>query len=220
MTKEELIDKYRDINTDYDWWDCTESDLKDDLAEQGFRMSAMFFSGFSSQGDGACFTGHMSDWKKFCEKVPQFVTDFPNTAIFLQDEGGNYTITHTGRYYHRYSTSHDYEADVESQVELLSLVTDAIPQDDIEADMRLAIYKAALEEGDVGDWLKDYFRDMMSDLYDRLEQEYEYQTSDEAVWETIQANELDSELEEDDADEDSNESNSTCLVDGQSITAA
>ena len=201
MTKKELIEKYRDINTDHDWWDCTEEDLKHDLAEQGFGMSAMYFSGFWSQGDGACFTGHITDWKKFCEKVPQFVQDFPNTAIFLQDEGGNYTITHNGHYYHQYSTRHEYEADVESQVELLSLVTDAIPQDDIEADMRLAIYKAALEEGDVGDWLKDYFRGLMHDLYRTLEEEYNYQTSDEGVWETIQANELDSELEEDDADE-------------------
>ena len=211
MTKDELIDKYRDINVDDDYWyECIKDNLNGDLEEQGFRLDQMYFSGFWSQGDGACFTGRMVDWKKFCEKVPQFVQDFPNTAIFLQDEGGNYTITHTGRYYHQYSTSHDYEADVASQAELLSLVTDAIPQDDIEADMRLAIYKAAMQEGDVGDWLKDYFRGLMRDLYRTLEEEYNHLTSDEVVWETIQANELDSELEEEDADE----------VDGDTARAA
>jgi len=157
----------------------------------------MYFSGFWSQGDGACFTGHITDWAKFCEKVPQFVQDFPNTAIFLQDEGGNYTITHSDRYYHEYSTSHEYEAGVEYAVEAL----DEHESEDHEADMRLAIYKAALEEGDVGDWLKDYFRGLMADLYSTLGKKHDYFTSDEVVWETIEANELDKELDEEDEDD-------------------
>jgi hypothetical protein len=202
MVKDELIDKYRDINVGDDYWyECIKDDLNGDLELQGFRLDQMYFSGFSSQGDGACFTGRMVDWKAFCAKVPQFVADFPNTAIFLQDEGGSYTITHSGRYYHQYSTNHEYDADIENQVDLLSLVTDALPQDGIEADMRLAIYKAALEEGDVGDWLKDYFRGLMADLYSTLGKKHDYFTSDEVVWETIEANELDKELDEEDEDD-------------------
>jgi hypothetical protein len=194
MTKEELIYKYRDINVHENWWDCEEENLKEDLETQGFFLSGMYFSGFWSQGDGACFTGHVTDWVKFCERVPQFVNNFPNTAIFLQDEGGRFTITHTGNYYHPYSTSHEYEADVESEVDLLMMTLDVIDTG-IEDSMRLAIYKDAMEEGDVGYWLKEYFRDLMEDLYQRLKKEYDYLTSDEAVWESIQANELDEEQE-------------------------
>lgn len=206
MTKEELIDKYRDINTDHDWWDCIESDLKDDLEAQGFRMDQMYFSGFWSQGDGACFTGRMVDWKAFCAKVPQFVADFPNTAIFLQDEGGSYTITHSGRYYHQYSTTHDYDADnygssIETEVDRLALMVDALPEDSIEAAMRLAIYEAALLEDGVETWLEEYFRGLMADLYKTLMEEYDYRTSDEAVWETIVANEMDDELNKEDEDD-------------------
>lgn len=40
----------------------------------------------------------------------------------------------------------------------------------------------------------------MKDLYRTLEKEYEYYTSDEAVWVTIQANELDDELNEEEED--------------------
>lgn len=205
MTKDELIDKYRTINTDYDWWECIESDLTKDLEEHGFRLDDMYVSGFWSQGDGACFTGRIVDWKAFCTKVPQFVDDFPNTAIFLQDEGASYVITHSGRYSHAMSTSHEYDGDnygssIETEVDLLEIVTDVTPEASIEADMRLAIYKAALREDGVETWLTEYFRGLMKDLYRTLEKEYEYYTSDEAVWVTIQANELDDELNEEEED--------------------
>ncbi|MEI2419292.1 hypothetical protein V6O07_03390, partial [Arthrospira platensis SPKY2] len=52
-------------------------------------------------------------------------------------------------------------------------------------DKQLENESAELEEA-----VTDQFRAYMRDLYRRLEAEYEYQTSDEAVWETIDANEL------------------------------
>jgi hypothetical protein len=217
MTKKDLIEKYRDINVHENWWDCEEENLKQDLAEQGFRLSGMYFSGFWSQGDGACFTGRITDWAKFCEKVPEFVQNFPNTAIFLQDEGGEFTIAHTGRYYHPYSTSHDYNAAIADEVELLSIIDDAMPEDGIESVMRLAMYRDALEEGDVGDWLKDHFRDMMHDLYRTLEEEYNHLTSDEVVWETILANEWNNDPEEDDANECDKQENGDFKYVGGSI---
>jgi|WetSurMetagenome_2_1015567.scaffolds.fasta_scaffold53616_6 hypothetical protein len=200
MTKEELIEKYRDINVDggFDWWECIEFDLQEYLDEQGFRLDQMSFSGFWSQGDGACFTGHVHDWSKFCDKVPQFVADFPNTAIFLQDEGGSYTITHRDRYYHAMSTSHELQdADIEWVTD--SIETDIANErgDMAELPMRLAIYKAAMQEEGVEQWLTEYFRGLMKDLYRNLEAEYEHLTSDEVVWDTIVANELNKEVGDD-----------------------
>jgi len=194
MTKDKLIDKYRDINTDYEWWDCTESDLVDDLTEIGFSMDQMYFSGFCSQGDGACFTGVMREWGKFVEKTPSFVEAFPNTANFLALEGGEYTISHRDRYCHEYSTSHEYRADIEDEIEALELVADGDALD----YMKLATYKAAMrEDGDsVEKWLTEHFRDKMRMLYKTLEAEYNYLTSDETVWETLEANDMTEELDD------------------------
>ena len=53
-----LLEKYRYINVEFDkWWDCVESDFKEDMLLVGIDVDRIFFSGFSSQGDGACFVG-------------------------------------------------------------------------------------------------------------------------------------------------------------------
>lgn len=196
MTKDELIEKYRYMNVDggYDWWESIEEDLRSDMDAIGFTVDKMYFSGFWSQGDGACFTGGMHNWKLFCDKVPEFVRDFPNYSVYLRDEGGSYVIQHHGRYYHENCTNHTYSDELEYGLDQLD--DNDIDDMDPEALMRYGMYKQAMSEGDVGAWLKDYFEDKMRELYRDLEEEYDYLTSDEAVWETIQANELDKELEE------------------------
>lgn len=190
--REKLIKKHRDINVDYEWYDCTEGDLKDDMEERGFLVERMHFSGFWSQGDGACFEGWMQDWKKFCAKVPEFVRDFPYLSVYLQDESGNYKVTQSGGYYHGNCTYHEYDSDLEGEIEQLD-------SDDPEQMMRYGLYsKALIEEADVFEWLKEYFKTEMRSLYKRLEEEYEYLTSDEAVWDSIEANDLDKEMEDED----------------------
>jgi hypothetical protein len=42
----------------------------------------------------------------------------------------------------------------------------------------------------------EQWRTYMRELYRKLEAEHEYDTSDEAVWETITANELDTDAED------------------------
>ena len=62
--KEEAREWYRDGQLDYDWWDSVyeQADtaakhLGIDIDRKGKRTPAIYFSGFSSQGDGACFEG-------------------------------------------------------------------------------------------------------------------------------------------------------------------
>jgi len=64
--KDKVLEKHRDINTNYDWWDCTYDMWKDDLHELGFYETDISFSGFCSQGDGASFTGRVDvyNWIK------------------------------------------------------------------------------------------------------------------------------------------------------------
>ena len=67
---------YRSGALDYEWWDAVYDDavqcaalLGIDVATRGDRRTqpAIFFSGFNSQGDGACFDGMLS-WKA-CSKA-------------------------------------------------------------------------------------------------------------------------------------------------------
>ena len=56
--KEVARDEYRENGLDYDWYDCTLSDAKEIASFMGIEIEDIYFSGFSSQGDGACFTGY------------------------------------------------------------------------------------------------------------------------------------------------------------------
>lgn len=54
--KTEVIDKLRNINTDFEWFDFIKEDFHEKLKKLGFYNIKSEFSGFSSQGDGASFT--------------------------------------------------------------------------------------------------------------------------------------------------------------------
>lgn len=53
---ERAKDWFRDMPTDYEWWDYTYEVWGDALDQIGFTGADIYFRGFSSQGDGASFT--------------------------------------------------------------------------------------------------------------------------------------------------------------------
>lgn len=65
------INDNRDINTDDNYWyEYTLEAQKELLASYGFNDPRIFFSGFYSQGDGACFTTNNIDLSKLVEHLP------------------------------------------------------------------------------------------------------------------------------------------------------
>lgn len=64
QAKEKARDNYRTGNLDYDWWDSV-YEMADtagkclgiEINAKGKNTPAIYFSGFCSQGDGACFEG-------------------------------------------------------------------------------------------------------------------------------------------------------------------
>jgi hypothetical protein len=69
-------------------------------------------------------------------------------------------------------------------------------------DIRTKAWLALLQQVDydkLEEDVQEAFRDHMRDLYKRLEEEYDYLTSYEVVWESIRANGLDEELTEEEA---------------------
>lgn len=178
--RSELIEKYRDINVDHDWWDCLYEDFKLDMQTKGITVDEMNFTGFYSQGDGASFTGRI-DMIQFM-KVHELEQRYMG-AVFFAGQGelwGN-ILRGSSRYSHENTVSVNLEADTYNNFE--------------EDSTRHEVYEAMEEvldsewkdlEEDVSEICKGYMRD----LYYKLREEYEYLTSDEVVWETIVANDL------------------------------
>ena len=63
--KQTAIDNLRDINVDYEWHDMTTDEQTRELIEKGFEDAKIMFTGFSCQGDGACFSCKNIDFNLF-----------------------------------------------------------------------------------------------------------------------------------------------------------
>lgn len=168
--KERARNWYRDHALDYDWWDCTFEDVKQVAALMGIEIDQIYFSGFWSQGDGACFTGtyayRKGSLKAIREYAPLDETLHRIAADLAREQRRNFyqlqaSVTHTGRYNHEFSTT-------------------------------IAVGHAEDSYRDIGgaeDRITELLRDFMRWIYRQLEAEYDYLTSDEAVEEGITANE-------------------------------
>jgi len=176
--KQKAREWYREGAFDHEWYDCTMDDAKECLKHCGFDIGDIRFSGFWSQGDGACFdntTWDASDVdvKALQEHAPQD-QELHRLVAALAEISGISTkdgesaldageaifarIKHTGHYSHEHSS----EIDGENFNTL----------DDETAFGELA-------------------RDAMKWAYRRLEAEYDYINSDEQIDETIRINEYD-----------------------------
>lgn len=181
-----LIEKHRDINVFDDWWDWTYDDFKTQMANKHIEVKDMQFSGFWSQGDGASFTGHISNNKAFFA-AHDLNKEYP-WITKLMDMGGDFTLR-IERTSYRYS----HENTIGVDLIYTSLFSHHIEQRD---DLRSAIadrWDQHLDEeyASLTGVVTEIVRGYCQELYEQLEEEYNYLTSDEAVWEAIEANELD-----------------------------
>lgn len=131
---------------------------------------AIYWSGFSSQGDGACFEGNYSYRKGASKAIRDFApqdTELHAIADELQAIQRRHfyrldaVVRHTGHYSHAHSTT-------------------------IEVFDREDNYR---DIGDADERIADALRDFMHWIYRLLEKEWDYQNADEQVDENIRANE-------------------------------
>lgn len=184
--KAQLTEKYRDINVEHiDWWDWTYDDFKTQMAAKGIEVDDICFSGFWSQGDGASFTGWVKDNTLFL-KAHELTETYPWITKLLE-MGGDFTLKierTNSRYAHENTVGVDliftslFSHHIESRDDLRSAIADRWDQ---HLDAEYATICAVVSE-----IVRGYCRD----LYQQLEEEYDYLTSDEAVWEAIESNEL------------------------------
>ena len=180
--KETARDWYRNGALDYDWWDCTFDDAKTCLALLGFTVDKIFFSGFSSQGDGACFEG---SWSAADVKPGEIQKHAPSDtelhrieselrAPALAFPNASLAVKQRGHYNHEHCTAFTTDLGIDRDDEEHSAEEwDAISAKDRE-------HEEALEE---------LSRDAMRWIYRQLENEHDYLNSDEQVDELIEGNE-------------------------------
>lgn len=187
--KQAVYDKHRDFYVDYDWWDNTYDHFIELMAEKGVDVEGkhIYFTGFWSQGDGACFTQCRIDWTKYLPtlngKYPllqQFADDIPHPSMY-----------HRGNYYHEYSVSISLETMYVQDEILWNMMQRRFPkagnlflspyyqsEDFLERWQR---YESRIikELNELEDEIGLALRSDMKTLYASLETEYDYLTSDE-----------------------------------------
>lgn len=89
--KKKALEKFRDVNVDHSQWcDFLLEQFQEELKAKGFEDPEIHYSGFGSQGDGACFTCSKIDLEKWN-------SNYAGKGLFIN-------ITHSSHYYYASST--------------------------------------------------------------------------------------------------------------------
>jgi hypothetical protein len=159
---------------------------------------SVYWSGFWSQGDGACVEGRWcasdvkpggvhaecgdhesnNDINRIAREFEKLAVDYP-TLYF--------TIKHVGHYSHSNSVSYSIDADEPDQ-DAPCLARYRKTEDDPDDAYQLAIDRY-MEDLPDEDAIGELCRDFMDWIYRSLEREYEYINADEQVDESIRINE-------------------------------
>lgn len=176
---------YREGGFDDDWYDAVYEDFQHIADILGIRLKTrvsrlvggrtredpcIWFSGFWSQGDGACWEGTYSYRKSAAADLRAYAPQDPTLhriAETLQAaQRRNFyqlraEVSHRGTYYHAFTMA-------------VSVTRDSSAAAEVIVDAEVVVTEA--------------LRDLANWLYRQLEQEYDHLTSDEAVEETLVAN--------------------------------
>ena len=170
QAKQKALDWYRPHACVDDWYEFTMEGLKERAKEKGFEIDKIYFSGFSSQGDGAMFEGQVTDFTLFMEGInPHVQKVIKNNGLSL-----SWSVKHRGHYYHSgcseinfdaweypgyYDSKKGWQGNFQTNIDIL------------ESN------------------LEDAYEEYCNEIYSTLEKEYEWRTSDEQIAEDIIANE-------------------------------
>lgn len=200
----EFLDKHREINVDYDWWGSIYDDFHEICTILGIELyddREPCFTGFWSQGDGASWTGHYRAIKYVPVKA-EVIHIYDEAPIKIRAHAPEDDALHgiadrlcmLNRLYTPFcarvtrSSSH-YVHDCTMQIYSWEFYDDE-RNEDVPSEI------AEHMENE----LTDIFRDLARWLYKTLEHEYDHLTSDEAVAETLEANEIEEEEDEECSD--------------------
>lgn len=182
------IDDNRRINVEHDdWWEYIEEEWRQKMKDVGIYMDILYFSGFSSQGDGACFNGSLEDEVAFLE-AHATPDEYPMIRDCHKADCAMYSATwhNEGRYMH--SNTLRFSVQYNDFTYCMAHVYD-LP---VLEDMGITHFEKAFEkeQSDLESLIKEVVKGYCDDIYRELEAEYYGLTSDEAVMDTMKANGL------------------------------
>lgn len=183
---EDELQEYSQYGLEYDWWDCLTGWWADELKPKGVDVDRkdIQFSGFWSQGDGASFTGRIDGvefWTAHGSPpeyvlVVEAIKDGFVAPIYIERRSGHYSHENT------VGIECDGPWQFDDQ-EFGDGIFKGVPWGEV-SDEFDALFPDFLG------WVEETCRDYMRDIYNELEQEYEYLTSAEAFIEHCEANDI------------------------------
>jgi hypothetical protein len=192
--KEKALEKHRDWNVQDEWYDFVVDAWKEKLDAIGFEHAEIHFSGFSSQGDGACFDAHCNMDKLLKSYYPKELVDFIVEYFDLSAKIN--TVNH--HYSHENTRDFNLVWDCpNSFVKVMDVSTESLPlligtveeyaQKLLDIRIRNQIGPIDLKEFEKD--IEENRTSLCRELYRELEDAYESLTTDEAVTESLEANE-------------------------------
>lgn len=189
---DEILDKHRHWNVEHiDWFDGVYEMFTQDMEKIGIEVDKMYFSGFWSQGDGACFEGRVSNWHDFLTSLGYTDAALINHAA----DHFRFYVSHSGHYYHENCTSFSADLPLPEHDEDQDFIVGYCPHEP--ESLHEAAWMALINVYEHDSFEREFieaFKDHMRELYNRLEAEYDHLTSDESVLEALDANDMLEEL--------------------------
>ena len=161
--KRKVINDFQNINVDYEWHEPEIDYWQEKLKEYGFNNPKIYFSGFYSQGDGACFDFNGLDIEKIWTHYNQV-----KHSAWLKSylcECAFKTHTSCSRYSH-----------ANTRMVVCDYYSNKVYP-------RL---NKAIREFEI--WLEGFRIDLCQEIYSSLQKEYESLTTEEAIIDTIKCN--------------------------------
>lgn len=173
--KQKAIDDNRDINTDYEWYDSVYEDLKELCKTIGIDvdLKQTYFTGFYTQSSGSSFVAYID-----VKKCLQSIKDEKYKEYAPQDKLQFYTVS-------------------DNMIRLAYLCYCRIETSNRESSVKIDFSSdtygnhpnidAVITE--IENFLEDVASTINHWFFNQLQTEYDYQSSDESIKETITANE-------------------------------
>lgn len=165
LTKEQLIEKYRYILVeDVDYLDFIIQDKKTELFQKGFYDIDIKYSGFYCQGDGASITCDIRLINAIeLLNIPMQYKKYTEETVFTISRNDS-------RYCHHNVLLIDNDLYLDNR---LTIIAEIVINDYVQ---------------DIGKRLIDYVKSESKKIYNQLESEYEFLTSDDTVFDYLMEN--------------------------------
>lgn len=163
--KAKVLKNNHDINTEENWYEYYFDEVHERLEDLGYNNVDISFSGFWSQGDGASFTADIDliKWLKEHKRLSYYKKLIKD--IDSENIYGN--IKRIDNYYSHYNTCNT------------SIYGSYL------TDEKFKLVDQLMEE------IESERRQLCKEIYKQLEKAYDYLTSEEAIIETLEANDYD-----------------------------